>query len=313
MRWPVVAAFVGAVVSAVVAGGCSARRDAAPRVAPRDASPVSAAAYDAGLGTACTQEAFAETVSVEEASGSALMSIDGADALVVAGDSGNRGAYVIVDPVTGAEREAGRLPLGKRKDVDLEGLAVRDGELYGITSPGFMLRWKRTGGAFVLVEGPYPLGDPADGYVCGENDVNCGKNYEGVCLRSGAVPDGECVGLAASKTDGTLYCLALDALGRLIVSSRGIHVARSTTLTGCDLAPDGSVWAGCNLFGQSMVYRITDWAKPEAATVVEIGPYGAGFSESIAVGPDDTMYRFSDVPLGGPSAAAKFRCPDAGR
>ena len=265
----------------------------------------------AGSTEACTKEAFADTISVPEASGSQLMTIDGAPAIVVVGDSGNHGAYEIIDPATGAERESGKLPLGKSKSDDIEGLAGRDGKLYGLTSSGFVLVWERVTGGWTLVDGPYAVADLSTGLACKEKQVNCGKNYEGVCLRSGAVPDGECVGLAASKSDGALYCLTL-ANGRLAAVDRKIAVCGREALTGCDIAPDGSVWAGTNLFGGSEIYRVTGWTTPESATVTAIGPFGVGFSESIAVGPGDIIYRFSDLATA-PSAVAKFHCPDAGR
>lgn len=265
----------------------------------------------AGSTEACQKEAFADTITVPEASGSQLMSIDGSDALVVVSDSGNHGAYEIIDPATGAERESGKLPLGKSKSDDLEGLAARDGKLYGLTSSGFVLVWERVTAGWTLVDGPYAVAEQSTGLACKEKQVNCGKNYEGVCLRSGTVPDGECVGLAASKTDGALYCLTL-ASGRLAAVDRTIAVCGREALTGCDIAPDGSVWAGTNLFGGSEIYRVTGWTTPESATVTPIGPFGVGFSESIAVGPGGIVYRFSDLATA-PSAVAKFHCPDAGR
>src|SRR5215468_4471337 len=56
----------------------------------------------------CVQLPFAESTPVAEASGAAWLTIDGKLALVVAGDSGTHGDYVIVDPETGALRERGR-------------------------------------------------------------------------------------------------------------------------------------------------------------------------------------------------------------
>src|SRR6185503_15547848 len=127
MRWS-----IAAVVAAAAA--CGGRKEPAPQV-PKDATVVAPAPADAGA-LACEQLAWAETISVPEASGSALMALDGAEGLIVVGDSGNKGAYVIVDPETGAEKESGKLPLGTSKSDDVEGLAVRDGALIGLTSSG---------------------------------------------------------------------------------------------------------------------------------------------------------------------------------
>jgi hypothetical protein len=289
------------------ATGCGGRKEPATVAAHDDAGP-SAVATAADR---CERVPFAESLSVSAASGAALAPIDAADALLVIGDSGNRGAYVIADPTDGTEREVGRLPLGTSRGDDLEGLAVRDGGFVAITSSGFFLTWRREEGAFALADGPYRAADPATGLSCGERDVNCGKNYEGLCLRSGPVGDGECVGLAAAKQDGRLYCVVL-AGTRLEVTARSIAVSGPETLTGCDIAPDGAVWAGTNLFGHNTIYRITDWTRPEAARVDPVGAFGVGFGESLAAGPDDAIYRFSDL-AGAPSAVAKFRCPTPGR
>jgi hypothetical protein len=253
---------------------------------------------------------FAESLPVAEASGAVLMVVDGADALVVVGDSGRNGAYVIVDPEDGSVRESGALPLGDRGD-DLEGLAVRDGALVALTSSGMVRVWRREARAWALADGPYAIADAASGLACPSGPVNCGKNYEGVCLRSGPVPDGECVGLAAAKTDGALYCLAEKA-GRLVATGASIAVTGGEVLTGCDIAPDGAVWAGANLIGGSKVFRVTGWASPDGRVVEEVGAYGPGFPEAIAVGAGDgaesiVMYRFSDMG-GAPSAVAKFAC-----
>jgi len=300
--------------AAACVAACGGRTERPPRAAKDAPTPV--VVVDA-TAERCERLPFAATLPVPEASGSALMPIDGADALIVVGDSGNHGAYVIVDPVDGTERETGRLPLGTGGGDDLEGLAVRDGVLVGLTSAGWILAWQRDGHGFALVDGPYAVGDLASGLACDPKRVNCGKNYEGLCLRSGPIPDGECAGLAASKQDGALHCLVLRA-GRLAVAPPAIPISAPETLTGCDLAPDGAVWAGTNLFGASRVYRIIDWTTPAttAARVEELEPLGDGFPESIAIGPAGAgavlVYRFSD--LGGtPSAVAKYRCRDGGR
>jgi hypothetical protein len=319
-----------AAVAVVAWAACSKREPQAvpPPQAAQDARGSAAPgrqldAAGSAVGERCTQLPFAETLPVPEASGSALLPVDDRDALVVVADSGNSGAYVVVDPADGSVRERGELPLGHGASDDVEGLAVRDGSLIGLTSSGSVLRWQRAagGGRFELVDGPYPIADPATGLSCDPRKVNCGKNYEGICLRSGPVPAGECAGLAAAKADGALYCVvAADGPGgRLTATAASIAVASREMLTGCDLAPDGSVWAGTNLFGASTVYRITGWTHPDRAALEEIGQLGPGFPESIAVatppadgGGGTIVYRFSDMG-GEPSAVAKYRCRDAVR
>src|SRR5262245_51315271 len=144
--------------------------------------------------------------------------------LVVVSDSGNRGAYGVVDPETGATVETGRLPLPAEVTDDLEGAAVRGDRLYAITSAGWILDWRRDGKGFALAEPAYPLGPidlpdtknndrppSGDGMVCNGRVVNCGRDYEGLCLAPDAAlagaPPGACIGFAASKADGHLYCL----------------------------------------------------------------------------------------------------------
>ena len=89
------------------------------------------------MATECEKLPFAESTPVPEASGAGWLEIDGALALVVVSDSGNDGAYGIVDPETGKTREEGKLPLGKA-GADIEGVAAKAGLLYGVTSSGWM-------------------------------------------------------------------------------------------------------------------------------------------------------------------------------
>ena len=175
-----------------------------------------------------------------EASGAAWLLLDGKLALVIAGDSGTHGDYVAIDPETGALRERGRLPLGDAPNDDLEGLASRGDKLYGILSAGWIWAWERRGGEFALVDGPYPIGPvdlpdngkgetpPAgDGMVCPGKKVNCGRNYEGICVVDAAHASGPCAGFVASKADGKLHCL-VDNAGRFAVDrTRSTRARRS--------------------------------------------------------------------------------------
>jgi hypothetical protein len=283
----------------------------------------SAASETAGQDQAMTCEAlpFAESTAVPEASGAAWLSIGGKLALVVIGDSGNHGAYAIVDPETGDTLEHGKLPLGGDGE-DLEGIAARGGKLYVITSPGWMRVYQRSTSAeaFELVDGPYALG-PIDlegksgglgdkppkgsGMVCDANRVNCGRNYEGLCLAPGPV-SGRCIGFAAAKADGHLYCV-IDVDGRLAVEyPNAIRVARPGVIGDCAFAEDGTLHAGSNLFDLGNVYRIDGWEHPATATVTTLGALGVGFPETLAVR-GDVFYRMSDTG-GAPSLMRKFRC-----
>jgi hypothetical protein len=247
------------------------------------------------------------------------MTIDGKLELVVVGDSGNHGAYGLVDPDTGVTGEQGLLPLGDASD-DLEGIAVRGERLYGLTSGGWMRVWKRTDRGFDLVEGPYPIGQVdvdlphqhathekrviGNGVACGAQAMNCGHDFEGLALA--AEPSaGACVGFAAAKADGTLDCL-VERDGKLAIDlMRRIAVARPGMLADCTFA-DGTLWAGTNIFDLNSIYQVEGWQDPTHAKVIRLGAVGPGNSEVIAVR-GDVVYRMSDT-NGTPSAMAKFRC-----
>jgi hypothetical protein len=257
---------------------------------------------------ACAPEPFADSTPVPEASGAAWLTIDGKLVLVVAGDSGNDGAYGLVDPDDGKTLETGKLPLGDAGD-DLEGLAARGGKLYGLISSGWMLVWERRGGAFALVDGPYAIGDDSD--TCGKTKSNCKRNFEGLCLPA------QGPGFAASKTDGALYPL-VERDGRFALShdhpiaiTGGGRPPNGGALADCAFDDRDRLWAASNLFDLGHVYRVDGWRDPATAKVVQIGALGVGFPEVIAAR-GDVLYRMSDLG-GAPSLMAKFRCSAKGR
>jgi len=296
---------------AVLAAACGKAKDTGTEPAPAAGSAET---------ERCQALPFAESAPVPEASGAAWLTIDGKPALVVASDSGNAGKYAIVDAETGEKVETGTLPLGEAGD-DIEGLANRGDRIAGVTSSGWIREWKRIPGGFELPEPAYPLG-PVDlsdkgggmgdrppsgtGMVCGARATNCGRNYEGLCLVDPAHAKGPCVGFAASKADGHLYCIVEEA-GKLAVKyASRIAITRPGALGDCAFGDDGTLWAGSNLFDMSRVYRIDDWATPEAAKAIAIAPLGIGFPETLAVR-GDVIYRMSDTG-GAPSLMTKFRC-----
>ncbi|MEO8840002.1 MAG: hypothetical protein ABI591_28130 [Kofleriaceae bacterium] len=270
--------------------------------------PVAAAADASGVSD-CEALPFEPTTPVPEASGAAWLTIDGALRLVVAGDSGNHGAYGVIDPASGKTLEQGTLPLNLASD-DIEGLAARGDRLFGITSPGWILEWKRSGTGFVLVAGPYALG-PVDlpptgglgdkppkgnGMVCDGTRTNCGRNYEGLCLT-------EHGGYVASKADGHLYPVTGD--DKLVVERAGaIAVADPGHLADCAY-DGGTLYVGNNLFGLSTVSRVVD------GKVLPIASIGVGFPEVLAVR-GDVFYRMSDTGST-PSLMSKFRCSASAR
>ena len=284
----------------------------APLPAPLDDKP-------AAPSSGCTQLPFAESTPVPEASGAAWLTIDGKLELVVVGDSGNNGAYGIVDPDTGATIETGKLPLSDEAGDDIEGVSAHGDKIYGLTSAGWMRVWRRSGKGFELVEPPYPIGPvtlsrkttkkhapEGDGMVCDAHTVNCGRNYEGLCLAA-APSSPRCIGFAASKADGHLYCLT-DEAGKLVAHhDRAIEITRPGALADCAFSEDDTLWAGSNMFDLGNVYRVAHWDDPAHATLDKVGSLAIGFPELLAVR-GDLVYRMSDTG-GAPSLMAKFRCP----
>lgn len=243
----------------------------------------------------CTREPFAETLPIAEASGAVWLPRDGGVIVVVA-DSGHDGDYLVLDAATGRVLEDGKLPLHGAGD-DLEGLAADGDTLWAITSGGWMRSWTpKAGGGYKADVRAYRI-DPDD--ACELDSVNCGHNYEGLCL--GATGAGSCAGYAAAKADGTLVCLVRDGDRWIADHARSIAVAPPDVLAACDITADGALWTGDNLFSGSMVRRL---AGGEVTATARLGD---GFPEAMAIAPDGTIYRFSDTGSA-PSRATKFRC-----
>jgi hypothetical protein len=249
----------------------------------------------------CEPQLFKETTPLPEASGAGWLEINGKLWLVVVADSGNDGAYALIDPEHGDTIEQGKLPLGKPGD-DIEGVATHDGKLYGLTSDGWMRVWKRTGKKFELVDGPYAIGSEPDGFTCPVK-AKCPINYEGLALAT--TPQG-CAGFACSKGDGHLYCL-VERDGRYAIDpERRIAVTRTNVIGDCAFDDHDVLWVGNNVFGMDEVFRVEGWGEPNTAKVVSANAFGIGNSEVIA-GRGNIIYRMSDTG-GAPSLMAKFRC-----
>ncbi|MCW5804509.1 MAG: hypothetical protein KIT31_19215 [Deltaproteobacteria bacterium] len=320
--------IVGIVGIVVVLAACGRKepsaKDRAVEATKAASGSAAAPAETTAARAECKQLPFAETAPVPEASGAAWMTLEGKLSLVVISDSGNDGAYVVLDPETGAVRESGKLPLGGKGD-DLEGVAVRGGKLYAVTSPGWIRVWERAAGAWNLVDGPYPLGPvdldegkgnkppKGDGMVCPQKRTNCGRNYEGLCLVPEAHAAGSpCVGFAAAKADGHLYCL-VERDGRLTfdLTVPRIEITHPGAMADCAFADDGALFVGSNAFDLAAVYRVDRWRTPGNAVKVEYGALGPGFPETIAARTEGTghvIYRMSDLG-GAPSLMAKYHCP----
>lgn len=304
-------------------------QDTAPAQPTAEADPPAPAAAPASGPAAaarptCTRQPFASPLDLAEASGATYLPDAETPVLLVVGDSGTRGAFLELDLETGKTLASGRLPLGRGASDDLEGITVIGETIYGITSSGWMRHWrrhpKRSGDArYELVTGPYPVAEPgADdaGLVCASaRDVNCGRNYEGLCLRDAPDPAATCAGFAVSKADGKLYCLTLQPNGRVLAHAEDpIPVGPPETLTGCDFVPGATagsaadlVWVGSNTFAANRVFTVAGWQAPASARVSLVGMLGLGFGEALALAPGGAVYRFSDT-ANARSLADRYQC-----
>ncbi len=299
--------------------------DTPPR-APAETAPTQATtpASPQAPRTSCTRQEFASPLPLAEASGATYLPDPETPVLLVVGDSGTRGAFLELDPANGKVLASGRLPLGHGASDDLEGLTLIGDTIYGLTSSGWMRHWhrhrKRSGNArYELVAGPYPVAEPGaddEGLVCASaRDVNCGRNYEGLCLRDAPDPAATCAGFAVSKADGKLYCLTLQTNGRVLARAEDpITVGPPETLTGCDFVPGAAagsaedlVWVGSNAFAFNRVFTVAGWQTPASARVSLVGILGAGFGEALALAPGGAVYRFSDT-ANARSLADRYHC-----
>ncbi len=227
--------------------------------------------------TGCVAHPF-EFIDLPEASGAANL---GAGRYLVVADSGHSGQALVVDHQTGAATPV-TLPLGSGAGDDIEGLeAAPDGRIFGLTSAGFLRAWRvevtTDGPSAELVFGPVAVSAAAE-WACDPLGVNCGPNYEGLCLHP-APSEGDCAGWAASKALGELVCLRSSGDGFVIDPSVRRVVLPADQLSGCAFAPDaphrlfvaGNVYSGDQLYevlADRMEPRVTGAANQEAVLVL---------------------------------------------
>lgn len=275
------------------------------------APPSTRTATDAAPGLrqamTCERQPFASFVDLPEASGATLLD---EDTLLIVGDSGTSGSYVVLDADTGDVRSRGKLELDKKSSDDLEGLALMDGRVFAITSSGWMREWSQKEGNFALARASYALATrDSKGLVCkSPHGSNCANNYEGLCLQRESPAAGACAGFAAAKATGQLICLRIDKKGKLgLDPSHSIQVAGPRSLSGCDFDDKGRLWFGNNFFAASAIGYVEHWQSPEDAVITRVGSVGLGFPEAIALGKQGQVFRFSDT-AGSPSLLSKYIC-----
>jgi hypothetical protein len=296
-------------------GGSPARdaSDGAPDASPPDGG-VGDAGRDAGPKApfACSADpSFPGLISVPEASAAAEVELKpGVRELLVVSDSGRGGAALaFVLPGAGTSR-ALTLPLDQPAVDDTEGIAWRDGALYTLTSSGGVRRFVSDGaGGLTRDQDLYRLG--ADPIACPDlATVNCGRNYEGLCLRPKSVAH-PCAGYAASKAESKLYCLGIDANGRLYPKTDVTPIALNLavdTLSDCAFGAEGGPAAGVlvvttNVFGQSRAYQVHE----PSGVITRLPTKSLLNVEAIALDKDGSLFVFDDN-SSTQSLAAKATC-----
>jgi hypothetical protein len=277
---------------ALVALAACSRSDAKPSPGSAAASAAAASDHAASDDASCELVPFAKSIPLAEASAAALIE----QGLIVVADSGNHGAYAIVDPADGTVREQGALPLPAGVSDDLEGLSSPDGKtITGLVSDGTLLHWTRKDQGFVL---------DANSRITARRDLD----FEGLCLAptiAARATKGACDGFAASKADGHLYCLR----GGVIDDKTSWKIARPKQLADCNYSVDGeTLLAAGNVFAADMVWKV----DPQTGATTDVGPLGPGNGEVVVLAPGGIVYRFSDLNTS-PSLAGKYRCPALAR
>jgi hypothetical protein len=258
---------------------------------------------------ACSLDAtFSGVFAVPEASAATEVELTpGVRELLVISDSGQNGAALALTFPDGPSREL-RLPLDRKVGDDTEGLAWRAGHLYALTSSGFVLEMTADGrGGLARTEPAYPLGPPP--FVCDVADeVNCGKNYEGLCLRGGH--GARCAGYAASREEGALYCLSVSG-DRLEIDQTKkplVLPVRPDSLSDCAFgSADGpaanALVIATNLHGGSQVYVVDE----ATGGISPIAIPGILNDEAVAIDHTGALYQGMDD-NGTPSPASRATC-----
>lgn len=256
--------------------------------------------------------AFRSSWPIPEASAATEVElVPGRRELLVVSDSGNKGLVLAIPLGEAGPREPRRLtlPLDSAVGDDVEGAAWREHALYTLTSAGAVMRFVPDGhGAFVRERPAARIGPPP--FSCAKLDgVNCGKNYEGLCLR--ATADGaRCAGYAASKEEDALHCivargdeLAIDAAKpplKLALPPRAL----SDCAFGAAGGPAANVLVvTTNVHGGSASYVVDE----ASGAIARLDVSGHVSNEAIAVDRDGALYQLMDDNHE-PSAGSRMNC-----
>ncbi|HEY6459694.1 MAG TPA: hypothetical protein VIY73_06065 [Polyangiaceae bacterium] len=255
---------------------------------------------------ACTRDTtFPSPWKLPEASAAAEVELlPGKREILVVADSGRNGAAMAWSKAGGTR--ALTLPLDAAASDDLEGMAwladASGARLYTLTSSGAVRVFVPDGkGGLRRSSDSYPIGPPPAS--CADlHAVNCGKNWEGLCLRS-ATAHARCAGYAASKTETSLACVVRDASGRIAIDPQRppIKLAldrwsnRDGILSDCAFgAPGGPaedvLLVTTNVYGGSQTYLVDESTGATEA----LDAQATASNEAIAVDHDGAFYGFLD-------------------
>lgn len=293
---------IGLALTAALAGvGCDRRATAAAPDAGKVPTP------SAGSLTCAGDPRFPPTLPVAEASAAAEVELTpGVREMLVVSDSGRHGAALLWRLPSGPAR-AIVLPLDPAASDDLEGIAWvaahasgAGAALYTLTSSGAVRRFVPDGhGGLRRDQDAYALGGAP--HACSNlREVNCGRNYEGLCLRPRSVP-ARCAGYAASRAAAELDCLVFEG-DRLVADElrppmrpgRGLVPAGS--LSDCAFGADpgparATLLVTTNVYGGSTTYVVTE----PTAVLTPIDCGGTLNNEAVAVDRDGALYLFGDI------------------
>jgi hypothetical protein len=268
-------------------------------------------------------ETFPSPWKVPEASAAAEVELrPGVREILVIGDSGRKGAAMAWSRASGTRALV--LPLDDKASDDLEGMAWQKDTagacLDTLTSSGAVRTFVPDGKGGLRADGEtYRLGAPP--ISCADlHGINCGKNWEGLCLRS-PTAHARCAGYAASKTETALYCVLRDDMGHLSVDPLRLPMVlkldrltnREGVLSDCAFgAPGGPaedlLLVTTNVFGGSQTYLVDEATGRASSLDVQ----ATLSNEAIAVDHDGVLYAFLDD-NGEVSSATRFVCEGWGR
>lgn len=289
--------------------------DRAGRTAAKALDSGAPAAPGDSAAVRCTRDSSVPaTFDVPEASGAAQVELRrGVRELFVVSDSGHKGAALLFDMATGATR-ATTLALDATAGDDVEGVAwladAAGPHLFALTSSGAVRRFSPDGaGGLKRDRDAYRLGAPP--ITCDSlASFNCGRNYEGLCLRPPSAPRARCAGYAASKEEGRLYCLVFEG-DRLVADpiKPPLTLAVPThALSDCAFGADGgpaqsTLVVTTNVHGGSTSYVVDEASGALAA----IDAPGTANNEAIAIDDRGALYVVMDT-SSAPSPVVRYAC-----